>query len=112
MIPTGQSGFQSYEEEIMTTISFYGPYSWWPDGKYPYIKHAPEADQSGIYLWTVGLDEGDLVFYVGETATSFYKRMCGHWRSYTYGVYFVHPARCRIPADGFYEWRKVRSTAV
>ena len=55
----------------MTTISFSGPYSWWPDGKYPYIKHAPQANQSGIYLWTVGLDEGDLVFYVGETATSF-----------------------------------------
>jgi hypothetical protein len=62
------------DEKEVTTVRFYGPYSWWPDGKYPYVKHAPEADQSGIYLWTVGLDEGDLVFYVGETATSFYKR--------------------------------------
>jgi hypothetical protein len=112
MIPTGQSGFQSYEEEIMTTISFYGPYSWWPDGKYPYIKHAPEADQSGIYLWTVVLDEGDLVFYVGETATSFYQRMCGHWRSYTDGVYFVHPAQELARGNKLILWPGVKGRIV
>ena len=77
----------------MTIISFYGPYSWWPDGKDPYIKRAPQANQPGIYLWTVELDEGDLVFYVGDTATGIYKRMCGHWDSYTAGYYAIHPAQ-------------------
>ena len=100
------------DEQEVTTVRFYGPYSWWPDGKHPYIKRAPEADQSGVYLWTVALDEGDRVFYVGETGTSFYKRMCGHWRSYTYGVYHVHPAQELARGNKLILWPGVKGLMV
>jgi hypothetical protein len=29
------------DEKEVTTVRFYVPYSWWPDGKHRYIKHAP-----------------------------------------------------------------------
>ena len=31
------------DEKEVTIVRFYGPYSWWSDGKHPYIKDAPQA---------------------------------------------------------------------
>ena len=59
-------------------LSFSGPFGWSLNGPLPTILSKGIGDQPGIYLWTAGTDDGELVWYVGETARSFRQRMREH----------------------------------
>jgi hypothetical protein len=53
-------------------LSFIGPFSW------AEASRRPEASEFGIYLWTVPLQTGHLIYYVGETGRSFSERLRKH----------------------------------
>lgn len=72
------------------TLRFAGPYSWPGTPDAPSLFDAPEADQPGIYLWTVPLPEGHLVYYVGETGRSFATRLREHYLEHAAGMYHLY----------------------
>jgi hypothetical protein len=55
-------------------ISFAGPFSWFGASDASAVYAAEEVQRCGIYLWTVPLAEGHLIYYVGETGSSFNAR--------------------------------------
>lgn len=59
-------------------VEFVGPLSWLGGTGIPSIFEAEIGKRSGLYLWTVPLDAGELVYYVGETGRSFAQRMLEH----------------------------------
>ena len=59
-------------------LSFVGPFGWLKQGPLPSILTHDDGKEPGIYLWTAGTPEGELVWYVGETARSFKVRMREH----------------------------------
>ena len=60
-------------------ISFAGPFSWFGASNAPAVYRADEVRQCGIYLWTVHLPQGYLIYYVGETGGSFKVRLRQHY---------------------------------
>jgi hypothetical protein len=62
-------------------IHFYGPYSWVDDRGVDYIFTADIGQKAGLYLWTIKLAGGELIYYVGETGRSFSTRMLEHFRA-------------------------------
>jgi len=52
-------------------VDFTGPFSWLGHDGTKSIFSAVEGKSSGIYLWTVKIEEGELVYYVGKTNGSF-----------------------------------------
>lgn len=64
-------------EEI--TVSFAGPFSWPGTPDTPCVYNADGARKIGIYLWTVSLPDGHLIYYVGETGRSFEIRLRQHY---------------------------------
>jgi hypothetical protein len=67
-------------------ISFIGPFSWADASR------APEASEFGIYLWTVPLQSGHLVYYVGETGVSFSDRLREHNRDFFAARHCIYKA--------------------
>ena len=63
-------------------ISFAGPFSWADAPGSPSVYGVPEARESGIYLWTVPVQSGHLIYYVGETGVSFSYRLGQHSLDY------------------------------
>ena len=53
------------------TVEFVGPFSWLEGQAIPSIFRTDAGKRPGVYLWTVPLDEGELVYYVGETGRAF-----------------------------------------
>jgi len=94
-------------------LDFKGPFRW--HGSPEKVLFTQEiAKLSGIYLWTVEQPQGHLVYYVGETGTSFKNRFENHLKSYLSGEYgipnvedflkgnsrnWVWPARWRPPKN-------------
>ena len=70
-------------------VKLHGPYRWYGK-KDDSLFEAPEATQSGIYLWTVPFNRKFLTYYVGETGRSFLTRFTEHTRDYLYGLYRVY----------------------
>lgn len=64
------------------TIEFSGPFSWPGAPDAPSLFESELKMQGGIYLWTVPLSDGHLVYYVGETGRSFEVRMLEHFREH------------------------------
>ncbi len=69
-------------------INWYGPYS--------FVKSEDEnvftcsmGDKKGVYLFTIPFEGKYLVYYVGETGTSFVMRLLQHVQSYLNGFYRV-----------------------
>jgi hypothetical protein len=90
-------------------LDFQGPFRWHGS---PDLFSQEIAKQKGIYLWTVEQPHGHLVYYVGETSTSFKNRFENHLKSYLSGEYgipdandflqgksktWVWPAKWRVP---------------
>jgi hypothetical protein len=73
-------------------VDFIGPFSWLGHEGTKSIFDAPEGKKSGIYLWTVRLEEenGELVYYVGKTNRSFSQRMREHFKEHLAGFYHVY----------------------
>ena len=51
-----------------------------------------EAREAGIYLWTVPLPDGHLIYYVGETGRSFNIRLRQHYKELVCARYHVYSA--------------------
>jgi hypothetical protein len=72
-------------------VEFKGPFSWASSGGVPYIAETKIGqEESGVYLWTVQLDEGELMYYVGQTGRVFEKRMLEHFRQHMSGGYHLY----------------------
>lgn len=72
------------------TISFTGPYSWEREADADSIFDSPAGKLSGVYLWTNGSPERELVYYVGETGVGFATRMKDHLSQELSGMYHIH----------------------
>lgn len=75
---------------IPVELSFGSPCAWIRQRGIPGIEDAPEAGNSGIYLWTVETSIGELVYYVGETGRSFAARMQEHLVQQLAGMYHIY----------------------
>lgn len=72
------------------TVSFAGPFSWSGTSDAPSLFDAEERRGSGVYLWTVALPEGHLIYYVGETGRSFGTRFREHYLEHAAAMYHVY----------------------
>lgn len=70
-------------------VNFDGPFSWIDSGGLPCMFDHPIGAKAGIYLWTVGTPEGELIYYVGETGRSFAGRLFEHLKEHLAGAYHV-----------------------
>src|SRR6266498_939179 len=87
-------GSKSMANEYL--VNFTGPFSWLGHEGTKSIFDASEGGNFGIYLWTVQLEEGELVYYVGKTNRSFSQRMKEHFEKHLAGFYHVYsPAEFR-----------------
>ncbi len=64
----------------------------------------PEAQQSGIYLWTIPFGEQFLTYYVGETGRSFVARHTEHAQSYLHGLYRVYDPQLFAKGEKVFIW--------
>jgi len=71
-------------------VSFAGPFSWPGTSDAPSVFDADEARQPGIYLWTVPVRDGHLLYYVGETGRSFGARLLEHYKEHAAAMYHVY----------------------
>lgn len=71
-------------------IRFQGPFSWPGAPDAPSVFDADAAKAPGIYLWTVPLAEGHLVYYVGETGRTFRIHMLEHYMEHAAGLYHLN----------------------
>ncbi|MBL8090343.1 MAG: GIY-YIG nuclease family protein [Anaerolineales bacterium] len=72
------------------TVEFIGPFSWHGQDDTTSIFDASEGKKSGIYLWTIKIDEGELVYYVGKTNRHFSQRMKEHFKEHLAGFYRIN----------------------
>jgi hypothetical protein len=71
-------------------VSFSGPFSWSGTPDAPSIFDVEEALKAGIYLFTVPLPDGYLIYYVGETGRTFRDRLFEHYTEHASGMYHVY----------------------
>jgi hypothetical protein len=76
----------------MIHLEFTGPYSWFGAPDVPSLHHAAERHEPGIYIETVSLPKGHLVYYVGETGKSFIERMKDHYKNRVNAEYRIYAA--------------------
>ena len=73
-------------------ISFVGPFSWEGAVDAPSVYDVAESRESGVYLWTVPLQNGHLIYFVGETRVSFGAGLRQHYRELVAAKYHVYSA--------------------
>jgi hypothetical protein len=71
-------------------IHFEGPFSWPGTPDAPSVFDVEAGRNAGIYLWTVPIKDGHLVYYVGETARNFRDRLAEHYREHAACMYHVY----------------------
>lgn len=74
----------------MVKLNFLGPYSWLDMPDAPSLLEAETSRHPGIYLWTIPLAHGHLVYYVGETGRAFRVRMLEHYKEHASGMYHLY----------------------
>lgn len=72
------------------TISFAGPFSWPGTPDAPSVFEAEVGRKAGIYVWTMPLQHGHLIYYVGETGRSFRLRLREHYTEHAAAMYHVY----------------------
>jgi hypothetical protein len=77
------------QAEQIITVEFVGPFSWLHGNGVPSISETDAGRNKGVYLWTVQLDQGELVYYVGQTGREFAERMLEHFREHMSGGYHL-----------------------
>lgn len=76
------------------TLTFFGPYSWHGKNGTEDLHTCEMGKKSGVYLWTIKQNNGELIYYIGETSRSFSVRMTEHFREHCSGGYhFYAPAK-------------------
>ncbi len=85
-----ESALLAMSDEIIVT--FAGPFSWRGTPDTPSVFDVDEAREAGIYLWTVPLPDGHLIYYVGETGRSFNIRLRQHYKELVCARYHVYSA--------------------
>jgi len=89
MMQTGNAEPVKPSEEVV--VSFSGPFSWPGMLDAPSVFFDAEVRRlSGIYLWTVPLPEGHLIYYVGETERSFEVRLLEHYKEHATCMYHLY----------------------
>lgn len=73
-------------------VPFFGPFAWPGRPDAPSVFDAGEARKAGIYLWTVPLADGHLIYYVGETGRSFEIRLRQHYEELIAARYHIYSA--------------------
>jgi hypothetical protein len=71
-------------------LEFNGPLAWVPSDDAAFIFDSEISKNPGIYLWTVETSEGHVIWYVGQTQTSFHQRMKEHYKEQMSGSYEVY----------------------
>ena len=71
-------------------LDFHGPLAWVHVDDADFIFDANIAKNPGIYLWTVETPKGHLVWYVGQTRSSFRQRMKDHFKEQMSGSYSLN----------------------
>lgn len=71
-------------------LQFYGPYSWIAQEDAPSIFETELGKKAGVYLWTIAVDNTDLIYYVGQTQRSFTARMLEHFKEHASGGYHLY----------------------
>jgi hypothetical protein len=71
-------------------LEFRGPFGWTARDDVPCIFDSPEGKGTGLYLWTVAVQAGELAYYVGETSRTFAQRHLEHLKEHLAGAYHVH----------------------
>ena len=71
-------------------IEFVGPFSWLGEVDAPSLFEDAIGKKSGIYLWTIEVENGFLVYYVGQTGRTFSQRMKEHFREHLAGFYHLN----------------------
>ena len=69
------------------SIQWFGPYSFLQEDN---LFHNPLSLEKGVYLWTIQYQSEYLVYYVGQTGTSFALRNLQHIQSYLNGFYRIY----------------------
>jgi hypothetical protein len=78
----------SMSEEII--ISFAGPFSWPGTPDALSVFDVSEGRKAGIYVWTVPLRDGHLIYCVGETGRTFSARLQEHYMEHAAAMYHVY----------------------
>jgi hypothetical protein len=71
-------------------VEFIGPFSWLGHDDTRSIFDASEGKMCGIYLWTIKVEAGELVYYVGKTNRYFSQRMLEHFKEHLAGFYHIN----------------------
>ncbi len=85
-------------------LEFSGPFAWVHTGDAEFIMDSEKAEKHGVYLWAVDAPDGFLVWYVGQTRTSFKQRikehfieqMCGCYEAYDPDL-LARDGGCHVP---------------
>lgn len=71
----------------MRKLALEGSYRHIDTGDLQAVKDSNYANETGVYIWAVPVEEGYMVTYVGITGRNFAKRMEEHLQSYLSGEY-------------------------
>ena len=88
-------------------LTFSGPFVWLPGASVPSLAESDVGASHGIYIWTVPTTHGELVYYVGETARSFARRMDEHLAEQLSGRYRLYDPNAFLRGDKKLLWRGV-----
>ena len=69
------------------SVKWYGPFNFIQNEN---LFTNPLGQEKGVYLWTIPYENNYLVYYVGQTGTSFAIRSFQHLQSYLNGLYRVY----------------------
>src|SRR5262249_48703078 len=72
-------------------LEWQGPFSWVTTSNAPCVLDPglPIGALPGVYLWTVPYDGGNLIYYVGQTATPLRKRLASERRKLECGYDYL-----------------------
>ncbi len=90
-------------------VDFEGPFGWFDDADVPALGQVSVGRRAGVYLWTVPIGNGELVYYVGQTGRSFCLRMTKHLSQQLSGMYHIYEPNAfasgvkRVLWKGMYE---------
>jgi hypothetical protein len=88
-------------------LLFSGPLAWLPGGEFPCLSDATVGRAPGVYLWTVPTPRGEMVYYVGETARTFARRMEEHLSEQLSGRYRLYEPSAFFRGEKNLLWRGV-----
>jgi len=86
------------------SIDFQGPFNWLGNGDIPSIFDVEAGHHAGIYLWTVEISAGELIYYVGITSRSFSQRMKEHFKEHFAGFYHLCSPNEFVRGEKIYLW--------